>query len=206
MSDVINKVLTQTNIAGLDIPDALARMGNSGKLYMRIIHSFVTNMPGNLNDVATSTITADTLADYAIRIHGAKGSCYGIGANTVGDMAQSLEMAAKACDLETCQRDNDSFIASTNELIEKLQDLENRIEAAENSAGGGKAQVNKPDPTKLAALLAATQSFDIDQMNQLVEELGSVTYEQDGDVIEKIKESFAAFDYQTIEETVAAYL
>lgn len=205
MSDShIDQVLAQSAIAGLDINDALARMGNSGKLYMRIIHSFVINMPDNLADLATDTITADTLPDYAIRIHGAKGSCYGIGANAVGDKAKELEIAAKAGDLDHCLQHNDEFITSAEELIRSLEGLEAAVEAADDS--GVATQADKPDAIKLAALLAATQSFDIDQMNQLVEELSSVQYAHDGELIEKIKESFAAFDYQTIEETIAAYL
>ncbi|MDR1088856.1 MAG: hypothetical protein LBL23_06275 [Coriobacteriales bacterium] len=197
------QVLAKTSIAGLDIPDALARMGNNPKLYMRIIHSFVTNMPGNLNDLATGTITADTLPDYAIRIHGAKGSCYGIGANAVGDEAKALEIAAKANDLDHCLRDNDAFITHTQELIEQLQGLEARVEAAE---GGGKAQAEAPDASTLAALLTATQNFDIDQMNTLVEELLALDYARGGEVIKGIKESFDAFDYQTIEDLITAYL
>jgi HPt (histidine-containing phosphotransfer) domain-containing protein len=204
MSDTATaQVLAQTTIVGLDIPDALARMGNNPKLYMRIIHSFITNMPGNLDDLATSTITADTLPDYAIRIHGAKGSCYGIGANAVGDEAKALEIAAKANDLETCLRDNDAFITHTQELIGQLQDLETRTEAAE---GGGRAEAAAPDASKLAALLTATQGFDIDQMNTLVEELNALHYARGGDVITRIKESFDAFDYQAIEDLITAYL
>lgn len=205
MSDTaIDQVLAETSIDGLDISDALSRMGNSGKLYMRIIHSFVTNMPDNLKDMATEDINADTLSDYAIRIHGAKGSCYGIGANKVGDLAKALEMAAKAGELETCQNKNDEFLTGTRELIKELEALEARIEEAQS--GNDVMLVDKPDPAKLAALLAATQSFDIEQMNKLVEELTSVNYANDGAVINAIKAGFEAFDYQTIEETILAYL
>lgn len=197
------RVLTETTIPGLNIADALARMGDNPKLYMRIIHSFVTNMPGNLEGLATNTITAETLADYAIKIHGAKGSCYGIGADAVGDAARDLEMAAKKGDLETCLCTNDAFIAATLELIKKLECLEAEVEAAEGTI---KAQEQKPDALKLAALLVATQRFDIDQMNNLVEELTGIQYAHDGQVIDTIKKSFDAFDYQTIEETIVAYL
>ena len=200
--DTTAHILAETNILGLDIPDALARMGNNPKLYMRIIDSYINNMPGNLDDLATSTITAETLPDYAIRIHGAKGSCYGIGANAVGDRAKALEMASKAGDLNTCLQDNDSFIASVNELLEDLKDLKAKVEAPE----GSKAQEDKPSAAKLAALLTATQNFDIDQMGRLVEELSSVSYANDNAVVEKIKLSFDAFDYQAIEEAIAAYL
>jgi len=203
MSNMIEQLLAETTIAGLDIPDAISRMGNNPKLYMRIIHSFTTNMPNNLVELATSSITADTLHDYAIRIHGAKGSCYGIGANAVGDVARDLEMAAKAGDLVTCQRDNDAFITGTQELLGKLEALEARVEELENSAGG-KPQAEKPDALKLKALLAATQMFNIEEMSRLVEELSSIKYAQGDEMIAKIKTAFEAFDYQTVEETILA--
>ena len=203
MSDEVTaRVLAEATIPGLDIPDALARMGNSPKLYMRIIDSFITNMPGNLGELATSTITAETLKDYSIRIHGAKGSCYGIGANAAGDKAKALEMASKADDLDTCLRDNDDFIACVQELIKDLEDMKAKIASGSDAL----VSVAQPDPVKLAALLSATKNFDIDQMSQLVEELSSVQYAKDGDIMAKIKQSFDAFDYQTIEETIAAYL
>jgi len=206
MSDVTaDKVLAEAAIPGLDIPDAMARMGNSPKLYLRIIHSFIINMPGNLADLATSTINQETLADYAIRIHGAKGSCYGIGANVLGDKAKELEMAAKAGELDACLQENDNFIKATEELLSQLEALEARIEGAENAAGG-KAQADKPDAAKLKALLVATQAFDINEMNRLLEELTSIEYAQDNKIVVDIKTAIDAFDYQTVEETIAAYI
>jgi len=204
-STAADKVLAEAAIPGLDIPEALARMGNNPKLYMRIIHSFVANMPANLESLATSNITAETLEDYSIKIHGAKGSCYGIGANAVGDIARDLEIASKDGDLAACLRGNDAFIFAAQELLEQLMALENKIEELENSAGG-KSQADKPDVHKLRALMAATHNFSIDEMGKLVEELSSIQYQQGGEVIARIKSAFEAFDYQTIEETITAYL
>lgn len=201
--EATGKVLAEATIMGLDIPEALARMGNSPKIYMRIIHSFITNMPGNLEELATDSINAETLPDYAVKIHGAKGSCYGIGANAVGDKAQALERAAKAGDLEACLSDNDSFIASALELVKALEELEAKAEAAE---GGGMVQADRPDTGALSLLLAATRDFDIEQMGRLVEDLTGREYAADGDVADRIKDSFDAFDYQAIEEAIADYL
>ncbi len=197
-------ILAETTIDGLDIPDAMARMGNSAKLYLRIIHTFITKMPENLEGLTTESINADTLSDYAIKIHGAKGSCYGIGANEAGDIAKMLEMAAKAGDLDTCLRKNESFLLATRELIEKLTCLEARVKEAESN--DGRTQEARPDEVRLAALLAAAQAYDIDQMTKLVEELSNVSYTSGGEVVSQIKESLAAFDYQAIIDAITAYL
>ncbi|MDR2035200.1 MAG: hypothetical protein LBP91_00780 [Coriobacteriales bacterium] len=206
MSDaVINRILAETAIPGMDIPEALSRMGNNPKLYMRIIHSFTTNMPSNLAEIATSGLTAATLTDYGIRVHGAKGSCYGIGANAVGDFAKRLEMAAKSEDLQTCLRSNDDFIAETRRLIVQLEALEAKVTALENPQED-KPQAIRPDLRKLDKLLSATQRFDIDEMGRLIDELTSKEYVQDGDMVQKIKSGFEAYDYQYIEEILIAYL
>ncbi|MCL2807997.1 MAG: hypothetical protein FWD27_07590 [Coriobacteriia bacterium] len=201
----IDQVLAETHISGLDIPGAVLRMGNNPKLYMRIIHSFVANMPGNLVDLATGSITMEALEHYGIKIHGAKGSCYGIGATAVGDLAKELEIAAKHGDIEYCMSNNEGFITSTLELIEELKALEERVEALETGATG-KPQADKPDAAKLKSLLTATQEFNINAINELVEELNNTLYAQGGEVIAKIKEASDAYDYQTIEETITAFL
>jgi HPt (histidine-containing phosphotransfer) domain-containing protein len=195
------RVLTQTTIEGLDILEALGRMGNSSKMYLRIIHSFITNMPKTLNELAA--VTPETLPAYAILVHGAKGSCYGIGANLCGDLAKNLEMASKAGDWDTVQRDNDGFLASVRSLLVALEQLEAAVEAAEQDEAVVITAL-RPDPLKLSALLAATQDFDLEQMQELLDELTAVTYEQGGDVTAALKESFAIFDYQAIEETIIA--
>ncbi|MDR2672046.1 MAG: hypothetical protein LBC35_01865 [Coriobacteriales bacterium] len=200
-STAVDQVLANTQIAGLDIPEALARMGNSSKMYLRIIHSFITNMPNNLEEL--STVTAETLNDYAIKVHGAKGSCYGIGANACGDKARALELASKAGDLDTVLRDNGAFLESVRSLVRELEKLEAAVADAENT-GVDKTVAVRPDPITLSALLAATQAFDIDQMQGLIDELTAMDYQQDGDVITYIKERFEAFDYQAIEEKIVA--
>jgi HPt (histidine-containing phosphotransfer) domain-containing protein len=196
---IIDRVLAETKIDGLDIPDALGRMGNSGKMYLRIVHSYTTNMPKALDELAA--VTLETLPDYAIKVHGAKGSCYGIGANACGDLAKALEMASKADDWQTVQRDNGAFVESVRELITQLEKLEADVEQAEN-AGVSKAVAASPDPLKLSALLVATQNFDLDQMQSLIDELLAVSYETGGDIVAYIKEHFEAFDYQAIEEKI----
>ncbi|MDR3135829.1 MAG: hypothetical protein LBU07_00065 [Coriobacteriales bacterium] len=196
------RVLASACIPGLDIHDALTRMGNSTKIYMRVVHSFTQNMPANLE--ALESVSADTLADYAIRVHGVKGSCYGIGANSCGDAAKELEIASKDGNIDAVVRGNDGFLQLMRSLLLELGKLETEVAAAEADEEGGSPNLaQRPDPEKLAALLAATQSFDIDQMQTLLDELDAVRYQSGGDLIVYLKDRFAAFDYQAIEDKIA---
>jgi len=201
----IMAVLDGTSIEGLDIADALSRLNNSPSIFMRIIHSFTTNMPANLEELAAPT--AESLPDYAIKVHGAKGSLYGIGAKAAGDAAKALEMASKAGDLNTVLADNDAFIAQVQSLIARLEGLEATVRSATSSGAGATAASDAaPDRAKLQALLSATQEYDMDAMAALIEELAAKSYAQGGEDIAYIKECYDAFAYDKIEQRLAAIL
>ena len=200
---VVEKILADTQIPGLQIAEAMGRLGDSASLYLRIIHSFVTNMPHHLSEL--SAPSAETLNDYAIKVHGVKGSCYGIGANCCGDAAKDLEMAAKAGDLDTVLRDNGALLNSLRALLVELEKLEATVAAAEG-AESSSGLADSPDPAILQALLDATQAFDIEQMQKLIDELSSVNYRSGGDLVAYIQERFGAFDYQAIEDNINARL
>ena len=201
-SAVADKILADTQIPGLDIAEAMGRLGNSSKLYMRIIHSFVTNMPHHLDEL--NAPSAETLGDYAIKVHGVKGSCYGIGANRCGNAAKGLEIAAKAGDLCKVLRDNGAFLVEARALLVELEKLEATVTAAEVAATSA-SLADSPDPVILQALLEATQDFDIEQMQKLIDELDSVSY-RGSDLVAFIKERFGEFDYQAIEDRINAIL
>ncbi|MDR1713726.1 MAG: hypothetical protein LBR39_06200, partial [Coriobacteriales bacterium] len=105
----VNAILDATPIAGVDYADGLQRFSGNGAIYLRILKSYVQNTPNTL--AALAQVTPQTLADYAVTVHGLKGSCYGISATPLGDEAKALEFASKAGEWETVQRDNPVLIA-----------------------------------------------------------------------------------------------
>ena len=203
----IRAVLDQTNIEGLDIADALERLNNSAAIFMRIIRSFVSNMPAILAELANPT--AENLADYAIKVHGCKGSLYGIGATQIGNSAKALEIASKAGDLPAVQRDNAAFISSVEALIQQLHELEVQVEAATVAASTAEAtqqQAAVPDKGLLTQLLEATRVYDMDAMAELIERLASQTYASGGQDVTYIKEQFEAFAYDLVEQRLEQML
>jgi HPt (histidine-containing phosphotransfer) domain-containing protein len=202
-------VLERTDIAGLDINDALGRLNGSGSIFMRIIRSFVTNAPQLLTDLAEPT--EQGLPDYAIKVHGLKGSLYGIGANAAGDAAKTLELASKAGDMAIVLRDNAGFIAQVNTLIKRLIELDAQVAAALDAAAGAgagapNAAADAPSKESLAKLLEATRCYDLDAMQEIIESLSSCTYASGGEDIAYIKEQFEAFAYDKVEERLEAII
>jgi len=191
---------TNTDIEGLDLEAGIARFGGNEKLYAKIIKTFIDNIGPHLDTLAG--LTQEGLDDYAIEVHGVKGSLYGISANKEGDEAKELEIAAKAGDFDKVSAGNVPFIDSVKVLTEKLQVL---LDNYESGAGGGN---KKPEPDKalLQAMLEASRDFDVDKMQDSLAELEKYSYEKDADLVEWLSEQVTAFGYDKIEERLAAIL
>jgi signal transduction histidine kinase/CheY-like chemotaxis protein/HPt (histidine-containing phosphotransfer) domain-containing protein len=110
--------LADRRIEGLDISDALRRFGGKESIYRTILRSFATNMPAMLARLKIGG--AEDLPDYTINVHGIKGSCRNIGAKELGDEAESLEMAAKAGNLDKVLADTDGLIAGVERLLANI--------------------------------------------------------------------------------------
>jgi len=188
------------DIEGLDLEAGVARFGGKPELYVKIIKTFVANIGPHLDKLAG--LTPEGLEDYAIGVHGVKGSLYGISANKEGDMAKDLEIAAKAGEYDKVLAENVPFIDSVKELTVKLQSL---IDAVESGAEGGQKKP-APDRAQLEIMLRASRDFDVDKMQEALKELEKYEYEKDGDLVVWLSAQVTAFGYDKIEERLAAIL
>jgi HPt (histidine-containing phosphotransfer) domain-containing protein len=197
-NDQIQKAFTEHPIEGVDYADGLARFGNQPAIYLRIIKSFIKNTPASLTELAQ--VTPETLNDYAVRIHGLKGSCYGISAMTIGDEAKALEIASKASDWETVQRDNPAIIARADELIAQLQAVADAAEQATDADADPRPVVDVPQRSLVRKLLEATQSFDVIAMEQTIKDMDTVRYRTDPRLVDDLREQLTNFRYDLIED------
>jgi hypothetical protein len=191
-------MVRQAAIDGLDVNEGIGRFNDNAAMYMRIIHSFIINMPKTLDELAA--VTPDTLPDYAVRVHGAKGSCYGISANTCGDAAKALEMAAKAGDFAAVEATNGAFIELVKHLIDQLTELEAAVEGKNAERNGTSPLQSRPDPSKLRALRDAALNYDIMEMQNIINALSASRYEVDADLVPWLREKIDAFAYDEVVE------
>ena len=187
-------------IEGLDLEAGVARFGGNPKLYAKIIKTFVDNIGPHLDKLAG--LTPEGLEDYAIGVHGVKGSLYGISATREGDMAKDLEIAAKAGEYDKVLAGNVPFIDSVKELTIKLQSL---LAAFEEGSEAGQKKP-EPDRAQLEIMLTASRDFDVDKMQEALKELEKYEYEKDGDLVGWLSEQVTAFGYDKIEERLASIL
>jgi CheY-like chemotaxis protein len=118
-------LLKKTSIEGVDLVSGMNRFNNKAEVYLKILTTFVSSMPSMLDKLRE--VTEANLPDYAILVHGVKGSCYGVGVDKVGKMAEALEFAAKAGDLQQVQEGTGLFIKEAEQMLSRLAEL---IEAA----------------------------------------------------------------------------
>ena len=111
---------TPVNIPGLDAEVCLELFNNNLDDYIKFISFFAETTLPKLESIET-TITADSLHDYAVIVHGIKGSCVWIGAYEVGEKAEELEKAALGGNLDVVLEKNPSFVKETTLLIENIQ-------------------------------------------------------------------------------------
>ena len=110
---------TSVNIPGLDAEVCLELFNNDLDDYVKFISFFAETTLAKLESI--ETVTADSLHDYAVVVHGIKGSCVWIGAYEIGEKAEELEKAALGGNLDTVLEKNPSFIEETTILIENIQ-------------------------------------------------------------------------------------
>ena len=109
------------DIPGLNTEVCLELFNNNLDDYIKFITFFADNTQAKLEEL--KTVTKDSLHDYAVTVHGIKGSCAWIGADRVGNTAEKLEKFAMAGDLEAILTENPIFIQDMMTLIKNIQEF-----------------------------------------------------------------------------------
>jgi len=104
----------------VDFTQGIQRFGTEAD-YLDVIHSFCMYTPVLLDKMRGLCADDPMLLDeYAVTVHGIKGSSYGICANMAGGAAEKLEKAARAGDIEQVLAENPSFIKTMESLLGDL--------------------------------------------------------------------------------------
>jgi predicted transcriptional regulator len=117
-------------------------------------------------------------------------------------MAMELEVAAKKGLYEKICHENDVFIETVRDFAAKLRVLLTALERAE---GDGRERP-EPDKAALAAMLKAGRDFDVDKMQEILQELEQYEYERNGELVKWLSEQVTAFSYGKIEKRLAEIL
>ena len=182
-------------IAGLDIVRGIKRFGGNEGLFLKVLSSYAKNTRPLLEMI--KEVGENSLADYAITIHGIKGSSHGIYADTVGAKAEALEEAAKAGDFDFVSANNRTFIETTGKLVDDIEDL------LGTDTGDPKPKKDKPDTELLSKVLAACKNYDIEKIDEVMAEIDSYEYESDAGLAVWLRDNIDHLNYELIVEKLS---
>jgi signal transduction histidine kinase/CheY-like chemotaxis protein len=180
-------------VRGIDSERALSSFNGRADAYLGVLRAYVKHTPGILDELRAPS--ADNLKNYGILVHGVKGSSYNIRADSVGAMAEELELAAKAGDLEAVRAKNDSFIRMVEKLIGDISDV------LEDAAGETEKEVRSaPDKTLIAVILEACRSYNVNAIELALAEMEQYSYESGEELLEWMRDKIEMLEYDQIRE------
>jgi CheY-like chemotaxis protein/two-component sensor histidine kinase len=180
-------------IAGLDFEMGLNRFSGDMETYIQVLQSFAMNTRLQLEAVKKGS--EGKLADYAINVHGIKGSCRGICAEAAGDQAEALEKAAKAGDLNFVTVNNPALITTISKLIADIEET-----LSKNAPKKDRPKKNKPDLETLSKLREACEKYKINDIEAAMEEIENFDYESDGGLALWLRDNVIEMNYAQIAE------
>lgn len=190
-----SEIIKNTKIEGLNLKETFAKFSEDFDAYYSTIQSFLKYIPDVITKI--KEITPQNINEYAVIIHGIKGSCYGIGAIDCGDSAKDLEIAAKSGNFNEITEKNNDFIEKLEKIINALQKLTDKIEDLKNSSDERQTE-EKPSQKLLEDLLCAAENYNIDQINAVLNNLNAFKYKEQGDLIKELNEAARDFKYEDI--------
>jgi len=184
--------IQRREIPGLDMEKGIKHFGYSDDAYFKVLQSYVKNTRQLLDRI--KEVNVDYLDEYAVTVHGIKGSSRGIFAQKAGDEAEALENAAKAGDFEFVSTHNDRFL---DKLIKLLVNIEYMLS---KSGIGQKPTKDKPDKALLDKLLDACNSFDIDEIDTLMSAIENYEYISDDGLAIWLRENIDQGKYTSVKD------
>ncbi len=178
-------------VEGLDIAKGLERYNGDERTYLKVLHSYTTNVSSILDTI--ETINEAKLTDYERAVHSIKGTSFDIFAEQIGKRAMDLENGARAGDLDYIHRNNPAFLEAARKLVSGIEVLLSVIEA-ENPM----PRKDKPDSEVLSKLLVACKAYDMDGADEAMAEIEKYKYEADDGLADWLRESVDMMNFAQI--------
>jgi PAS domain S-box-containing protein len=194
--------LLEHPVEGVDFAAALALYGSSGAALIPILKSFVAHTPPLLEKM--DAYVENSLSEYAIEVHGLKGTCGIICAAEAAALAKELEFASKEGQGDFVKSRHGDLKRQALALTERLRVLlaEWEVESPEEE----KERRGEPDRELLARLSAAAGEFNSNETEEALGELEQYRYERGEDFIRWLREQAENFDYDAIHKRLEEFL
>jgi len=115
------------DIPGVDEEKVMDIYGGDMDIFLPVLRSYLSVIPESLEKM--SRVSAETLPQYTVTVHGVKSTSDSIGAEKARKMALELEMAAKAGDFPLISAKNGALIQYVKELLVNIQKWLEKLDA-----------------------------------------------------------------------------
>jgi CheY-like chemotaxis protein len=188
----------EIKIPGVDTGKGLSLYAGETDIYLPMLRSYAANTPGVLEKLRS--VTAETLSDYVITVHGLKGTSAGIGAEEIRAAALELEQKSRAGDLEFVLAHNEKLVADAAAVTANVKAWIDGYDAV-----NAKPRLKAPDRALLVKLRQSCESYNMSGIDEAMEELEKSDYEEDADLITWIREKLDISEMDEISERLAKY-
>ncbi|MDR2631912.1 MAG: response regulator [Spirochaetaceae bacterium] len=201
-ADPVGRWLLAHPVEGLDFTATLRLYGGSGATLMPILKSFATHIPSLIERMDTHLETS--LPDYAVEVHGLKGTCNAICALETAALAKELEFASKDGKRDLVKSRHGELRRQALELTERISTLLAQWEVVQPEKK--KERQTEPDRELLGRLSAATAGFNSNETEEVLGALERYHYEKDENLIRWLREQAENFDYDTMHQRLEEFL
>ncbi len=185
-------VLKGIGIRGLDMEGALKRFNGDAGTLITVLRSYTAGTKCLLGDL-WEYLDAENMADYAIAVHGIKGSSQGICAREMGAAAEELEKAARAGNIEAVRAGHEAFEQLAEEFVRDLEETLRKVDEALD-----KPKVRRPEPELLREISEAARAFDMDRVDAAMNSLEAFRYEEGGELVDWLREQVDNMAFEEI--------
>jgi HPt (histidine-containing phosphotransfer) domain-containing protein len=187
------------SVGGIDLAAGKERYNNDAA-FLEVIRSYCVHTPALLEKIRG--FSEEGLDQYAIAVHGLKGSSYSICADEAGNYAAVLETAARAGDIETIKAKNGGLVNTVEILLSGLNEVLAEIKKGKSN----KRRAGAPDRVLLVKLLEACKKYRLTSMEEAVTALEKYEYDCDGKLVSWLREHLDNLEYNAIQERLDHYI
>jgi len=179
----------EIEISGVDTKKGRSLYAGDTGVYLSLLRSYVTNTPGLLEKLRI--VSAQTLPNYNVTVHGLKGSSAGIGAEGIRESALELEKISKDGNLQGVWALNNKLIADTKIVVANIKAWLEQYDATKAKKPLQKA----PDRELLKQMRKSCEKFDIKGADRILSILENSDYEEDAELIVWLRNKIETSDF-----------
>ncbi len=171
----------QLNLAGINIKNAMTRLGGNGALYRKLLYDFAESSPQVMKQIASAL--QDGKDQIAMKmVHTLKGTAGNLSADGVYNAAAALELTLsqkKGCDdAQVAEKRVEKITLQLNILQHHLDPIVKTVMQWDDPSGETE-QINEPSKPTLSPHASSLKNLDMPQVRTILEELISLLSKND---------------------------